>query len=112
MDDKEKRAKKELNKLKKLFKDLPENKNKLCEKLIQNAAFQSATLEELQAQIKADGAVITVKNGNGFDVTQEHPAQKSYNTMYKNYLSTVKQLAEFLPEQVTKSKLTEFLNGQ
>lgn len=102
---------KELKKLNALFESIPENKKELCTKLIENAAYMSATLDELQAIVNEEGAVITTVNGNGFETTTEHPAQKSYNTTLKNYTSVIKQLTELLPERgVVGSKLEKFLN--
>lgn len=103
--------KKELKKIKQLFEKIPENKKELCEKLIENAAYMSATLDELKEIVNEEGAIITTTNGNGFETTTEHPAQKSYNTTLKNYTSVIKQLAEMLPERAAVgSKLEQFLN--
>ena len=96
-EEKEKRIRKEKNKLKKIFKDISDDKKKLVENLIQNAAFMSVTLEDLQKKISTEGAIITAKNGNGFETVQENPAQKSYNTMINRYCSTIKQLQDLLP---------------
>lgn len=108
---KEALIKREKKKLTALYEEIPENKRKLVAGLIENAAFMKVTLEELQQQVNEEGAIILAKNGNGFDVSQEHPAQKSYNTMINRYTATIKQLAELLPEQKQgKSKLDEFLS--
>lgn len=95
--EKEKRIKKEISKLKKIFSGLSETKKKLCESLIENAAFMAVTLEELQKTIKDEGAIGEFTNGNGFGVLQEHPAQKTYNTMINRYASVMKQLIDMLP---------------
>jgi hypothetical protein len=60
---KNKEIKKETNKLKKLFKELPENKKKMAEKLIENASFMSITLDELKEDIKVYGVKETYVNG-------------------------------------------------
>lgn len=109
--EKKQLIKREINKLKKLYKEIPENKLKLVNGLIENAAFMKVTLDELQTIVNEEGTVVEVKNGNGFIVSQENPAQKSYNTMINRYTATIKQLAEFLPEQPKgMSKLDEFLS--
>lgn len=102
--EKEKRIKKEISKLKKIFSGLSETKKKLCESLIENAAFMSVTLEELQETIKAEGAIGEFTNGNGFGVLQEHPAQKTYNTMINRYASVMKQLIDMLPGDKEEEK--------
>ena len=106
---KESRIKKEYKKLKELFQNLPENKMKLCEPLIQNAAYMKATLEDLQAKVNEEGAVIKNTNGNGFEVTQENPAQKSYVATLGKYNTVISQLSEMLPPMETKSKFSEFI---
>lgn len=92
------RISKEMEKLKKIFTEISEDKKKLCEKLIQNAAFMAVTLEDLQEMIQKEGAVKTFINGNGFETVQEHPAQKSYNTMINRYSSIIRQLQDLLPD--------------
>lgn len=96
--EKEKLIKKEKSRLKRIFKDISEDKKKLCEPLMQNAAFMVVTLEELQKSIADEGAVIKAVNGNGFMTTQENPAQKSYNTMINRYTVIIKQLQDLLPD--------------
>lgn len=96
--DKDKLIKSEISKYKKMFKDIAPDKKNFAEKLYKRAAFMSATLDEMEEQVNSDGPVVTGVNGNGFEVTSEHPAQKSYNTMIKNYNSTIKLLIELLPE--------------
>lgn len=108
---KETRIRKELRKIKVLYKDIPKNQQKLCEKLMENAAFMAVTLEDLQAEVNKKGAIIRQKNGNGFNVTQESPAQKSYNVMIGKYTAVVAKLDEMLPEEISESKLGKFLNG-
>ena len=92
------RISKEIRKLKRIFKNISKDKKTLCEKLIQNAAFMAVTLEDLQETIKEEGAIKSCVNGNGFLVMQEHPAQKSYNSMINRYASVIKQLQDLLPD--------------
>lgn len=89
----------EKRKLVKIFEEIPENKKKLCSKLIDNAAFMAVTLEDLQKTINDEGPVITSVNGNGFEITQEHPAQKSYISMMGKYSAVIGQLTNLLPDQ-------------
>ena len=53
--DKDKLIQAEVDKLSDIFHFLPEDKKKLCEGLIQNAAFMKVTLEELQADVVEHG---------------------------------------------------------
>lgn len=95
---KNERISKEIEKLNAIFENIAEDKKVLCAKLIQNAAFMAVTLEELQEKINTEGAVLNYINGNGFETIQEHPAQKSYNTMINRYSAVVRQLSDLLPD--------------
>ena len=94
----DKRIKSEISKLNKIFKNISEDKKKLCQNLIRNAAFMAVTLEDLQEIIREEGPIKTLTNGNGFDTIQEHPAQKSYTAMITRYSSIIKQLQDLLPD--------------
>lgn len=107
---KDKAIEKEYKRISKLFEGMPENKRQLTEKLIRNCAFMAVTLEELQALVNEEGAVVYSTNGNGFETRSEHPAQKSYNTMIKNFNATIKQLNDLMPEKQNVSKLAELMS--
>ena len=96
---KDTRIKEEIERLNKIFENISENKKTLCSKLIQNAAFMAVTLEDLQETVMKEGAIKEFTNGNGFEIVQEHPAQKSYNTMINRYASVIRQLQELLPDK-------------
>ena len=97
--------------IKNYYKDLPEERRTFAEKLLTKMFFMEQTLRKLETDIRKNGAVIETTNGNGFQVVQENPAQKTYNTMVKNYNATVKLLIEMLPESIEKTgdEFTEFL---
>ena len=101
----------DLGEYSKIFKDLDDNKKIFAEKLYNEADFMFRTLENLRKIIETEGAVIKTVNGNGFETYTENPAQKSYNTMIRNYNATLKQLSELAPEAPAggKSKLMEMM---
>ena len=106
--DKNKKIKKETQKLKKLFKDLPDNKKKMSEKLIENASFMSITLDELKEDIKVYGVKETYVNGKDQFGFKESIESKTYNTMVKNYMNIIKQLNDMLPEEKKINEDDEF----
>lgn len=106
--DKNKKIRKETLKLKKLFKDLPDNKKKMAEKLIENASFMSITLDELKEDIKLYGVKETYVNGKDQFGFKESIESKTYNTMVKNYMNIVKQLNDMLPEEKKINEDDEF----
>lgn len=107
--EKDKLTKSLLGKYRKIFKNIDKDKKIFIEKLFTEAVFMEITLMELQEKIKEEGAVTTAKNGNGFEVTQEHPATKSYNTMIRNYNGIMKTLLENVPEDTKDDELMLFI---
>ncbi len=106
--DKNKKIRKETQKLKKLFKDLPDNKKKMAEKLIENASFMSITLDELKEDIKIYGVKETYVNGKDQFGFKESIESKTYNTIVKNYMNIIKQLNDMLPEEKKINEDDEF----
>lgn len=106
--DKNKKIAKETNKFKKLFKELPENKKKMAEKLIENASFMSITLDELKEDIKIYGVKETYVNGKDQFGFKESIESKTYNAMVKNYMNIIKQLNDMLPEDKKINEDDEF----
>ena len=90
---------------KEIYKDLDENKRIFAEKLYNEAVHMEKTLTRLKEQVDEEGPVIKSINGNGFETINEHPAQKSYNTMIKNYNATLKALTDLAPAGHKESKL-------
>lgn len=111
--DKNNKIRKETQKLKKLFKDLPDNKKKMAEKLIENASFMSITLDELKEDIKVYGVKETYVNGKDQFGFKESIESKTYHTMIKNYMNIIKQLNDMLPEekQINEDDEFERFNG-
>ena len=105
---KNKNIRKETQRLKKLFKELPEKKKKMAEKLIENAAFMSITLDELKEDIKIYGVKETYVNGKDQFGFKESIESKTYNTMIKNYMNIIKQLNDMLPEDKKINEDDEF----
>lgn len=107
---KEEKISLELRRFKGFCRNLGKDKKNIATKLCQKAAFMEVTLEELQDQINKEGAIVTEKNGNGFDVKMENPAQKTYNTMIKNYNMVIKTLADMMPEgAAANDELMQFI---
>lgn len=105
--EKDKRIRKEIRRLKKILgKDNP--KVAACEHLIRNAAFMSVSLEDLQAQINENGWTEEYKNGANQSGVKRSAAADCYTATYRNYLATMKQLAEIAPEGTEIDALTAF----
>ena len=107
--EKQKRIKSEIGKLKKFYKDLPQQKFFLAIRLIERAAFQRVTLEDLEKEINENGVTEVYQNGESQTGVKQSAAVQAYNTMYKNYQATMRDLAAMVPEQRAASRLEQFM---
>ncbi len=101
-EEKDKLIKKEIRRLKRIFKDLEKDKMDTAISLINNAAFMTITLMDLQETINQDGSVSTYQNGENQWGTKKSPEVDIYNTMIKNHMNIIKQLTDLLPKQAAK----------
>src|SRR5690554_742571 len=97
-EEKDKLIKKEIRRLKRIFKDLEKDKMDTAISLINNAAFMTITLMDLQETINQDGSVSTYQNGENQWGTKKSPEVDIYNTMIKNHMNIIKQLTDLLPK--------------
>lgn len=108
------RADKELKKLKKIVELLPEDKKKITEGLIADAAFMAEQLELLRAHIMEHGWSDTYQNGANQFGKKNSVEADSYLKLQKSYASTIKQLTDLLPDQAETAAGTDimaFLNS-
>ena len=96
ISNKEKRIKKELARLRKIFSVLDDDKKKMSESLMKNAAFMAVTLEDLQADINENGVTEEYQNGQNQHGIKESTSSKVYNSMIKNYAACTRQLVDML----------------
>lgn len=94
--EKEKQIKKEMAKLRKLFRALPKERQKAIEGLVQEAAWMRVTLEETRYIIDQEGPLEWFEQGSQ-KFKREHPATKTYNAMINRYTSVCKQLFDMVP---------------
>jgi hypothetical protein len=107
--EKEELIKKELTKLNKIYKNIEKDRKTIVDNLIQNCAFMTATLQELQENINNNGVEEVFINGRQ-EMMRESPSAKIYNQMIKNYQSAIKQLMELLPSGDPKQNEDELLS--
>ena len=96
-EEKQKAIKKEIRKLRRLFKNLPKDKRQAADGLIQEAAFMRVTLEEARHIIDQQGIIEVFEQGSQ-RFLREHPATKVYNTMINRYAAVCKQLFDMVPD--------------
>ena len=90
------RIKKEKRRIAKLYKDLPGDRLKIVQKLIDRAAYMTVSLEDMEQTINNDGLLVEMPQGE-YTITRAHPLLQTYNAMIKNFNATVKLLSEDLP---------------
>lgn len=88
---------KDLEKIKSAFEEIGGDKATVGIPLVEEAMFCCETLEQLKAEIKANGVVTEMCQGN-YSIQRENPALKSYNTTIKNFQSLIKQICNLLPD--------------
>lgn len=117
-EEREKRIRAERNRLNKILgatkqKDglEPTPKIKAAKGLIDNAAFMTIHLQDLQTELNEHGCVEEYRNGENQYGMKKSAAADIYTTMYKNYIATIKQLAELAPDNVGTDELSMFMQG-
>ncbi len=111
--ERNKKTKSELRRLSKLFGDLDDSTRGIVKPLIENAAFMSVSLDELQNIIREKGFSETYQNGENQFGTKKTVEVDIYNTMIKNYASVIKQLCDLSPtaQPEQDGKLFTYLAG-
>ena len=92
----------EIKRLNKIFGLKGEETKGFQQELIQNAAFMAVSLRELQKIINECGYSDEYQNGKDQSGTKKTPEVDIYNTMIKNFNTTMKQLYEMMPESGKK----------
>ena len=92
------RVKNEIAKIRRIFKDIPEDKKKLANRLIENAGFMAILLSDLQEDIKINGYKEEYKNGENQYGYKRSIAADLYQVTIKNYSNTIRQLNDLLPK--------------
>ena len=94
---KDQKVKYHMGRLRGVFKNLDENKKKIVESLIKNAAFMTVTLEELQEDINEKGYTEEYQNGANQWGTKQSEAVKTHIAMTRNHATIIKTLADLAP---------------
>lgn len=112
--NKEAMIKKELKKIKSIYKDLDLKRKKNAESLMNSAAFMAVSMMELEHIINLKGYTEEYQNGANQRGIKKCSEVEIYNNLAKNYLSCVKQLDDMLQKaggQTKSDELIDFLTG-
>jgi alanyl-tRNA synthetase len=115
--EKTKRIKKEINRLKKLFSKIDENKKKLVFATIEDVAFMSITMQDLREKIVREGTTVKYKNGENQYGTKQSPDAQLYLQLSQKLTQAIKLLNDCLPKTPDKPPekddgFDDFVNGR
>ena len=105
------RTKRELRRLNKIFSGIDKNKRDFVKRQIEQLAWYSVSIEDLQKNIDEDGTVISYDNGGGQSGFRQNPDLKTLNDYQKASIAIVKTLLPLVPEKYeAKCDLDSFRN--
>ena len=96
--EKQKRIKKEISRLRKLFKVIDENKKKLVLTTIDDVAFLTVAMQDLRENIIRDGTTVEYKNGENQYGTKQSPDAQLYLAMSQKQTQAMKILLDCMPK--------------
>lgn len=97
----------ELAKLRRIFRDIPDDMKATCESLMRSAAFMASELKKLQDYIRIHGWVEEYQNGATQSGKKPSSEAQAFNQLIKNYNTTMKTLIDMLPKEKQKVAKTE-----
>ena len=110
------RIKKEMRRLKRIYKNVDKDNKAIVDGLIQRAAYMRVTLEDWEMDIIENGYYeMFTQSPNTPPYERERPVARLYNTMNKNYQSIIKQLSDLVPKPEPKQEddgFDSFLMGK
>lgn len=102
--DIEKKAKKEIKKLKEILKNLqiPDEKVRILDPIITNTCWMKVKLDEAIEAVKTAEIVVEYNNGGGQSGYRENPWFKGYEALWKSYMLGMARLLDALPDDVAE----------
>lgn len=113
-EKKEKRIKKEMNKIKKYYKNLPKEKLNKIQDLIYRASFLLVMAQDMEQELLNCNSYTTTTENASQKFLKTHPLCKDYRDTIKSYQAVIKQLDDLTKDDIvkdTKDELTEFLDS-
>lgn len=94
--EKARRFKREQARVRRICRNIEPSLLKAAAGLIEEAAWQRVTLEELRHMVDAEGILDCLEQG-GDIITRRHPAARAYVALVQRYCTTSKLLTSMLP---------------
>jgi hypothetical protein len=86
----------DIKKIEKIFADMDSESGSLGLSILEELKFTLQTLKKLKANIRKNGVVVDMQQGN-YSIQRANPALQTYNVLIKNYQSLVKSILDMLP---------------
>lgn len=100
---KNERVLKEVERLRRIFKDMPKDNLEMVEGLIVEAADLRIRLEDIRSDLDINGYDEMFSQSESQEpYERERPQARRYISMNKNYQSIMKQLGDYIPKNVVK----------
>lgn len=113
-EQREKRIKKEMLKIKKLYKSLSKEKKSKIEELIYRASFLLVLAQDMESELVACDNFTTTTVNASQRFTKTNPLLKDYRDTIKSYQAVIKQLDDLtkddLASELPKDELDDFLD--
>ena len=115
--EKQKEIEKEIRRLRRLFKEIDENKKKLVNTTIEDIAFMTVTMKDLRENIIRTGTTVSYKNGANQYGMKQSPDAQLYLQMSQKQTQAMKILLDCMPKSNKKIEMpeddfNEFVNGR
>ena len=111
---KDTRIKKEIKTLKTEYSGIDEAHKLIADRVIDQAAYQRVTLDDLKADLDANGTTEFVQRSDGIEKEMKRPNVDVYISLNAQYLRSLKQLDSMLPKDSSAGRadaLTDFLSN-
>lgn len=105
--EKQKRIKREVSRLKKIFKDIDLSKKNLVISTIHDIAFMNITMEDLRESILVNGTTIEYQNGKDQWGEKQSPDAQLYLQLSQKSTQAMKILLDCLPKTPPKTGADE-----
>lgn len=92
-------SKVDLNLVKKALENIDSNKGTLGLNLLDEAIFMKKTLKKLKKDINKNGVITKMPQGD-YTIERANPSLTQYNSLVKNYNSTIKQIVDLLSDDL------------
>ena len=89
----------ETKRLTEIYANIEDRRKKTIVGLIERAAFQRISLDELEAFLNENDVTEMFSQGNQEPYSRERPEAKIYNNLNSSYQKIIKQLTDLLPKE-------------